>query len=134
MVSLTLKQLRKAAAWWSRKLRIEYWAIAVQLVHYTDIDAVANSTTNSARGEATVRISPVWSRGPKDREEYDMEVDLVHELLHIKLDAVSRLCDTKDLEPMVFDMVMERNIETLAQMLVEMRRANVSSRFVWEKI
>jgi hypothetical protein len=133
MVNLTLKQLRKAAVWWSKKLRIEDWKITVLSVHNNDMEAVANSTTTSSRGEAVIRISPVWSRGPKDRDEYDLEIDLVHELLHIKFDAVSRLCDTKDLDPEIYTMVMERNIETLAQMLVELRRSRVLTLFPWEK-
>ncbi len=123
MVKLTEGQLRKLASWWMGELKLGDWTVKLQMVSQADIDgSVANCTTNLSLGMATVRISRYESRAVKDQQDCDMEVDLVHELLHLQFDVIDRFCSKSGITPLQSDIALERPINAVARALVHLRR------------
>lgn len=100
------RELDRALRKWQRLLRVEDWRVHAYFVHGLDVDrGYGQAHIFTPKRQAIVRIvtpedrssDPQWEEA--DPGEFDWEVTLVHELLHVRfaelaLDATSP--DTDD--------------------------------------
>jgi hypothetical protein len=134
MVILTIEQLQEAAVWWTRQLCIDDWDIRIELTCAADIDdSWANSRTNQPLAAVLIKVARPDTRKESLWEEVDMEMDLVHEFLHVRLDLATRHCDTHGMDSAAYDVAFERPINALTKTLVRLRRATGKPMFSWEE-
>lgn len=123
----TKEELTLLGVEWQARLRIQDWNIDYRLVNSGEIDSFAQSRGSDSCKEAIVKvcifeqISPGWLGSP------DMEVTLVHELLHIANSLAEYKIQhdhTKDLKATTDPhwLTYEAFIETTAQTLVRLQR------------
>lgn len=129
MVRLTLEQLHEAMAWWRPHLGLSDWDIKLTMKPYGEMEALAENLARFCHRELDIWISPPETRNADRLPRCDMEIDLVHEMLH----AVMNPAETElDLEPGVLnDSCFEQPIELIAKSFVNLRRMS-NHRFSWE--
>ena len=105
-------KLRELCREWQGILGLAHWDIAVEVVRGVEIgDARGRADISVADEQALIRI-----KDPADHHgyfPYDMEQTLVHELLHVVLDAAGE----------AGGVCYERAIDRLARAMVRMGRA-----------
>jgi hypothetical protein len=115
---LSPEQLRERCARWQNQLRLNNWRIAVSICRrssFNDSDAQGEVDFGLSSGKAIIRIlDPVDY--PDTPFEQDMEITLVHELLHLCFAPFTPN------ESTLSHTFMENTIEMLAQTLVEIDR------------
>ncbi len=115
---LTLDELKVLCDEWKVILGLENWDIRVDICKQYDIPPDSTGTCNavSAMRTATIKLlDPIdWNCGPF---EYNMEIVLVHELLHCSFDIIKQ-----SLKESTARIVFEQNIELLANSLVGLKR------------
>lgn len=118
----TEDELKKLCAFWQNQLKLNNWRIAIGIERKT---AFNNSQSTgeiefvSALNKAVIKILDP-SDYPQSPFEQDMEISLVHELLHLHF----ALFEPKSDDSLEF-LIMESTIEQLANILVEMKRTNM---------
>ncbi|MCK9569077.1 hypothetical protein M0R72_09055 [Candidatus Pacearchaeota archaeon] len=130
IVVLTAEQLAETLDWWRPYLGLSDWEIWLSLVPGQDIDALATSMTKLAFRELTIQIATYETRTPISRERCDMEVDLLHELLHAVNNPAELALDLDGNTP-EGKLIVEQPIELLARSMVRLRRLS-GPRFSWE--
>lgn len=119
MKILSIEQLTKLCCKWQRKLGLSHWTIGLRICHSNEIQAESTQATNkiSLTNECAL-ISILDSEDYPDTPfQQDMEVSLVHELLHIPFMYIADP-DEGTLE----HIHMEAFIERLARLLVKQTR------------
>lgn len=112
-------EIEELAAEWQRELKIQDWDIQVEVVRSRKMQSPDDGGVNfeEKRREAYIMI-----RDPRDIAKdrilpYDMEVVLVHELLHCSLAAFT----SKEIDDHQ-DVVQEQQIHSHSQTLVKFKR------------
>lgn len=113
--------------WWQRELGIADWVIDVRLARGYELGASNGSCEWSlALRRGSIRVLLAGDADP-NADPMDMEVVLVHELLHIVFanwDNYTRECNgNKDLTDFLEDVCIEQPVEQLARLLVKLRRS-----------
>jgi len=118
-VNLTLEQAVERLAYWQGVLRLLDWKIQVQILpRYLIGDRVGATEWNDLR-DARISLLHWEELNPSALENTDMEITLVHELLHLRFrDSVKGLIPDDSLH----HDALEAAIEAVAQALVEMDR------------
>lgn len=116
------EQLRDLAAEWAVRLRLADWDIDVQLDDGLQLeeDEFARAIYYSPWSKALVLVSSptryrLISAGNPGAPEYDPEVLLVHELLHICFQGIKKKNPEKQ-------RIFERGLTTVAKAMVDMKR------------
>lgn len=121
--AFTQEEIEDLAREWQRELKIQDWTIEVEIVRGKRLaDDDGGIEFEQKRREAYIMI-----RDPRDVHKdrirpYDMEVVLVHELLHCSL-AVFTAAQLDSHE----DITQEVTIHAVSQALVRMKRRSVHS-------
>ncbi len=116
---LDIEQLKQLCIQWQEKLGILHWDIALRICHSQDMPSpnVRGANQISLLTEQAL-ISILHPDDWPDTPFYlDMEVSLLHELLHIPLEYISQP-DTSSLE----FILLEAFIERIANLLVALSR------------
>ncbi|MBU2701135.1 hypothetical protein Ga0466249_002249 [Sporomusaceae bacterium BoRhaA] len=117
---LTLDQLRDLCRKWQERLRLQHWDVVLSIVRQSDADMSGN--LGSCRCTLSTALSIIKLLDPvdyvNDYYPYDMEMVLVHELLHLHFCPFDDCLDSNDLK----DIMLERAIEHIARALVETKR------------
>lgn len=112
------KQLKDLTIYWRKQLNLHNWKIKVRMLPWDKDDPSFGSTEISPCYErATIALSTPETIPADAIGIRDLEVTLVHELLHIRLVYVASL-STKPKKKWPLEMA----IETIAQSLVIHRR------------
>ena len=119
MVETQLQELQKLCAEWQKKLHLQEWNINVNILpknrmDMEDTDGEIWHSIESVDAEINL-LDPADARGRQS--PYDMEVVLVHELLHTLFLPFA----PEDKESLQHKF-MERAIDRIAHVLVEMKR------------
>lgn len=115
---LTIQELEEACAYWQNRLRLNSWDISIGICRQSDFnnkDAQGEVDYEIAAGTAIIRILDSLDF-PDSPFNQDMEVTLVHELLHLHFSAFEPEDGT------LASTLMERTIERLAKTLVGLKR------------
>lgn len=125
-----LDMLREMLAYWLPVLRLSDWKVGLQSATMADLGgAIAQNTTYLDSKSCLLRVSLLDSRTAG--EQYDLEEDLVHEIVHLHFDTLGRFaniaCDS-DLEKIA----LEQPVEILSTALVDLRRQS-GHRWSWER-
>lgn len=116
---LTQYELEELCREWQERLKIQYWDIKIGIFRARDFvksDSRAEVSWTKTNATAILRIlDPV----DYDRELWpqDMEVSLVHELLHLRF-CEADITEAGSLE----DVMLERAIDHTAEALVRLKR------------
>jgi hypothetical protein len=116
-------QLRKRCAYWQKVLRLTDWNISVRVADDEELEQGGDCQVHQHSKLALIRVRGIETYSPTSGwrkafpEQFDMEITLVHELLHIPFD---RLIDTEDDE--FAQLWEEQALEFLAQALVKLSR------------
>ena len=118
----TEDELKKLCSFWQNQLKLNNWRIAIGIERKT---AFNNSqSTGEIDYVLPLRQAIIKVLDPLDYPnspfEQDMEITLVHELLHLHF----ALFEPKSDDSLEF-LIMESTIEQLANILVEMKRTNI---------
>ena len=118
---MNIEQLKTLCSRWQEKLGLAHWNIALQICRERDMPISHSQGSNQislANEQALISILDS-SDFPSSPFEQDMEVSLVHELLHIPLRYIS--------EPengSIEETLLEAFIERTARLLVLLSRGN----------
>lgn len=111
-------ELCTLCAEWQERLRLQHWTIAVgisSLESFEQEEAQGEIQFSIETGRALIKILDP-EKYPESPFKQDMEVSLVHELLHLMFAPFTPK------EGTLQHSFMENSIETLAQVLVESKR------------
>lgn len=117
---IDLEEMQRLCQEWQNVLRLEHWDVALSIVRRADMDLVdcqgsCNWTQSTALAVIKL-LDPVDY--PTSPFPYDMELVLVHELLHLHFCPFDDCTDVNDLK----DIMLERAIEHIARALVDTKR------------
>lgn len=114
----TCEQAIERCAYWQRVLRLQDWDVAVSMERRHALKrGVANAEIDIYR-RAKIRLLDPVDIAPDDwAQDQDLEISIVHELLHLAFHDVGR---PKDDSPE--DVALERAIEATANALVRLDR------------
>lgn len=118
----TEDELKKLCSFWQNQLKLNNWRIIVGIKNLTEFNnkqSLSEIEFVSALNKAVIKILDP-SDYPQSPFEQDMEISLVHELLHLHF----ALFEPKSDNSLEF-LIMESTIEQLANILVEMKRTNI---------
>lgn len=118
----TEDELKKLCSFWQNQLKLNNWRIIVGIKNLTEFNnkqSLSEIEFVSALNKAVIKILDP-SDYPQSPFEQDMEISLVHELLHLHF----ALFEPKSDDLLEF-LIMESTIEQLANILVEMKRTNM---------
>lgn len=121
-----IDQLKELCAYWQNRLRLQHWDILLSIVRKGDLaipdsSGVCRRTISLALANIDL-IDPIDF--PKNQQAYDMEVVLVHELLHLHFAPIDNCKPADDLETIF----LERAVDHIARALVETKREVQSCR------
>lgn len=117
----TEDELKKLCAFWQNQLKLNNWRIAIGIERKT---AFNNSQSTGEidyvlpLGQAIIKVLDPLDY-PNSPFKQDMEITLVHELLHLYFAPFAPLNNTLEHD------FMENTIEQLANILVAMKRTNI---------
>lgn len=104
---------------WQKELRLQDWDIQIEVTSY-DPGGAAMVSASDFMGVAKVKIRNPETAPPDSFGSQDLELSVVHELLHIRFPHVNPP------QPSLEDKSFEIGIERTAQALVRIRRAAVA--------
>jgi hypothetical protein len=116
-------QLARIATDWQRRLRLQDWVVQIGFVNKAEKDGLkicfASTTFSSGQKAVVIQVAKLidvlGSIGC-----HDLEVTVVHELLHLHADPFDHACD-EDKAPAEYE-ALEAMIELTAIALVEAKR------------
>lgn len=114
-------ELELLCTYWQKKLRIYDWTIGLAIGRKDSFEVKERSGEihiTEANGSATILILDPVDYPKNSYIKQDMEVTLVHELLHLRFFPDAR----NKQEELLGMLLMEQAIERTAQALVELRR------------
>ena len=119
MKVLSIEQLTKLCCKWQRKLGLSHWIIGLRICHSDEMQAENVQASNKISLTNEYALISILDNEdyPDTPFEQDMEVSLVHELLHIPFKYIADP-DNGTLEYIH----MEALIERLARLLVKQSR------------
>jgi len=121
---MTQKQLEALLAEWQAVLRLQDWAVKARFAEPELLGGgVAHCCTTSPRKLATIRIASPETLSRDGDAERDPEADLVHELIHLHMDAFAPADWTSPT-----GVAMEQAIDLIAEALVKLKRATKKKR------
>lgn len=122
---LSAEQLKRLCGEWQKVLRLQHWDVALEIARRGDLE-LANCT-GTCRPTQPTALAIIKLLDPIDYENdifpYDMELVLVHELLHLHFCPFDDCTDVNDLK----DIMLERAIEHIARALVETKRLSIKN-------
>lgn len=125
-----LDMLREMLAYWLPVLRLSDWKVDLRSVSMADLDgAIARNTTYLSNKSCLLLVSRLDSRTTS--RQYDLEEDLVHEIVHLHFDTLSRFADMPD-GGALEKIALEQPVEALSVALVGLRRQS-GHRWSWER-
>ena len=131
-VVLTDEQLKETLDWWRPYLGLTDWEIWLYTVPGQDIDALARSLTKVQFKELTIEIATYETRSAYNRQRCDMEMDLLHEMLHAVNNPAELILDL-DGDTAEGKLIVEQPIDMLARSMVRLRRMG-AHKFSWEQV
>ena len=119
MNTLSLEQLKVLCQDWQEKLGLLHWTIGLRICKSGDMSSQNVQATNKISLTAESALISILDNSdyPDSPFEQDMEVSLVHELLHIPLTYFVKT-KVNTLE----DVLLEAFIERVAKLLVKQSR------------
>ncbi|WP_416149421.1 hypothetical protein ACM26V_00025 [Salipaludibacillus sp. HK11] len=125
-VILTEDQLNERAAYWQKVLGLQDWDVQVKKARAEAFDGDREGECEYLSNSKTARIRILdESHYPTDAwDEQDMELTLVHELLHLHFSAIRDLAYELD----HYVMFEEQAINKMSQALVHLERTNKAER------
>lgn len=119
MQSDVLKDAKRYVKEWAYRLRLQDWKFIVKVAG-SELEAFATCDYNVCHGIATIKV-----RDPIHMPDYDkgfcndLEVSIVHEMLHLRFKPIEQFIDDKELKA---PKDHEASIELTAQALVSAAR------------
>lgn len=121
-VILTEEKLKELCAVYQRILRLQDWHNKVKVARGYDFDkqnCQGQVRYTLARKEALIYILAHADYEPSHAFPQDMEVTLVHELLHLHFAEVSDKCEEAVVD---INTALEQGIQSIAEAIVTLRR------------
>lgn len=118
-VILSEEQLQVLCSEWQRVLRLQDWLVVVRIVRKRDMkfdNSAGEAGWTPDRRDAIIRILDPLDYEPTRIYEQDMELSLVHELLHLHFALISYKDDT------IEDTLQEQALHAIADGLVGLKR------------
>ena len=93
---------------WQKRLRLEDWKIEVKIVRIWDLEqgTLGHIDWSAAHKTAVIKVlNPADYELPKDKVPTDMELSIVHELVHLRLSALPLNKSSRNAEEQVVSMI-----------------------------
>jgi hypothetical protein len=118
-VIFTDEQLREKLKEWQKRLRLQDWIITASIKRARDLkdDSQACVSWVLTKKMATIGIMDSIDYPPDSMVSQDMEISLVHELLHLHFAPISDMDDES-----IFQIAEEQAIESISYGLVDALR------------
>ena len=114
---VTTEQVHDWLLTWQKRLKLEDWKIEVRIVRVWDLEhgTLGHIDWSIPHKTAVIKVlSPVDYELPKDKIPADMELSVVHELIHLQLSALPLNKSSRNAE--------EQVVSLLAETLVNLER------------
>lgn len=95
---------------WQKRLKLEDWQIDVRIVRVWDLEhgTLGHIDWSIPHKTAVIKVlSPMDYELPKDKIPADMELSIVHELVHLQLSALPLNKSTRNAEEQVVSLLSE---------------------------
>jgi hypothetical protein len=95
---------------WQKRLRLEDWKIEVKIVRIWDLEqgTLGHIDWSAPHRTATIKVlSPADYELPKDKIPADMELSVVHELVHLHLSVLPLNKSSRSAEEQVVSMIAD---------------------------
>ena len=95
---------------WQRRLRLEDWKVDVKIVRIWDLEqgTLGHIDWSIPHKTATIKVlNPADYELPKDKIPMDMELSIVHELVHLHLSALPLSKGSRNAEEQVVSMIAD---------------------------
>lgn len=117
----TLEQIEEVAKEWQERLYLQEWKIDYRYERRSEsfLNVSESRYTPTVKKASLVFVDPVDYELASDyqsADERDMEVEIVHELLHLKLYRLRPEDNSREMDD------FEQAVETMARILVQMKR------------
>lgn len=109
------KELRRLQSFWQKQLRLQDWDIEVKVDRTTDSEVEGKACVSMV-----YRTSDITLYLKESTDDEDVEITLVHEMLHCYHHVTSGIMQTHGL-------LLEQGVEAAACALVQLRRKVQSS-------
>jgi hypothetical protein len=120
-VILTQEQLEERLRYWQHRLRLMDWVIFAEVCRMRDIDGIdARTIYVLPLKNARIWVGDETDYNPTVPLPLDMELNLVHELLHIVMGEITDDIEREERGPKYN--AMEQSIEAIAYALVHLER------------
>lgn len=118
---MTTAKLSRLRDYWQKTLRLQDWDVTVDVVRANEISGLGQTEISGSYRSATVKIldeRDAEARGDTMPSGRDLEVTLVHELMHLHFHDINPTIDYNSSQ----GVAQERAIDTLAIAFVRMAR------------
>jgi len=120
----TNETLKVCTRWWADELALRDWTFNVKFASYRELDGhLARAVKRVSFLDADIVLLNYEERDVNSRIESDMEQDIVHELVHIRMWGVDEEVDYSENRHMY--LLNEQAIDKIASALVKLRRGDV---------
>ena len=122
-VLFTQQELETACREWQKRLRLDAWDVRVGIARERDLEGGGRSGEVSysiEAGKAVIRLLDPTDYPDLDFPQ-DMEITLVHELLHLKFAVFTPQEDT------LAHRLFEQTVESMANLLVSLKRGKAQA-------
>jgi hypothetical protein len=99
---------------WQKRLRLEDWKIEVKIVRVWDLEQVTLGHIDCSvpHRTATIKVmNPADYELPQDKIPADMELSIVHELVHLHLSALPLNKSSRNAEEQVVSMIADALVD-----------------------
>ena len=117
---MTQEQLQQLCLEWQKRLRLQDWDVEVKFVRHYELDGKGQFglvSYSRKKTHAVISLALENDVDPSEPIEYDPEVTLVHELLHIHF---SKVANPPDGSPE--GVALEQVIHALSRALLSLKR------------
>jgi hypothetical protein len=93
---------------WQKRLHLEDWKVEVRIVRIWDLEqgTLGHIDWSAAHKTAVIKVlNPADYELPKDKVPTDMELSIVHELVHLRLSALPLNKSSRNAEEQVVSMI-----------------------------
>jgi hypothetical protein len=133
MVILNREQLLEALAFWRPHLGLSDWDVRIEMISCADVTpALARSCTRMHNKELDIEVGTFETRDARSQSRCDMELDLVHEMMHSAFNPLMKLAGGSLDGDVLEDLALEQPVEMLARSMVKLRRL-AGPLFSWEQ-
>mgnify|MGYP003958937009 FL=1 len=119
---MTNEDLKKIVKKWQPRLGLSDWTIKIRFSDMRAIDGLAQTTIQNNMQNADIQILQPGDRQASDMADHDIEQDVVHELVHVRLWMQDKVLAERNID--IEYTLREQSVDWLAKAMLIAERSN----------